>query len=188
MQDVTFHSASLGRNMPYRVILPMAARPDAKLPVVYLLHGGGGNYRDWSNYSDVAQYAASGLALVMPEGESSYYVNAVGRPEDRFEDYITKDLISDVESRFPIAPGRANRAIAGISMGGFGAVVLSLKHPDLFVFAGGLSSAIDVPSRPFSIKRVSQYRGHRTIFGSWGGQNRRDNDPYVLAENVIHSG
>jgi putative tributyrin esterase len=183
MQDVTFHSTSLGRDMPYRVILP-AADPNAKLPVVYLLHGGGGNYRDWSNYSDVAQYAAAGLVLVMPEGESSYYVNAVDRPQDRFEDYITKDLIADVEARLPGAPGRANRAIVGISMGGFGAVVLSLKHPDLFEFVGGLSSAIDVPSRPFSIKRIGQYREHRAIFGPWGGQRRRDNNPFVLAENV----
>jgi len=188
MQDVTFHSTSLGRNMPYRVILPAAMSPNAKFPVVYLLHGGGGNYRDWSNYSDVAQYAARGLILVMPEGESSYYVNAVDRPQDRFEDYITKDLIAEVEARFPVAPGRANRAIVGISMGGFGAVVLSLKHPDLFEFVGGLSSAIDVPSRPFSIKRVGQYREHRAIFGPWGGRSRRDNNPFVLAENVDPQG
>jgi putative tributyrin esterase len=184
LQDVTFHSASLDRNMPYRVILPVAIGFNAKLPVVYLLHGGGGNYRDWSNYSDVAQYATGGLVLVMPEGESSYYVNAVDRSGDRFEDYITKDLIADVEARFPIAPGRANRAIAGVSMGGFGSVVLSLKHPDLFALAAGLSSAIDVPSRPFSVKRIGQYREHRAIFGPWGGQSRRDNDPYVLAQNA----
>jgi S-formylglutathione hydrolase FrmB len=61
------------------------------------------------------------------------------------------DLISDVETRFPAASGRQNRAMAGISLGGFGAVKLALKHPDLFTIVGGMSSAIDVPSRPFSI-------------------------------------
>jgi S-formylglutathione hydrolase FrmB len=64
---------------------------------MYLLHGGGGGYRDWSNYSDVAQFAEHGFILVMPEGNSSYYVNAAERPQDRYEDYITKDLIADVE-------------------------------------------------------------------------------------------
>jgi putative tributyrin esterase len=184
MVDVTFHSPALRRDMPYRVLLPIAITANKKLPAVYLLHGGGGGYRDWSNYSDVARFAEKGLILVMPEGNSSYYVNAVDRPADRFEDYITKDLIADVEAKFPAASGRANRAIAGISMGGFGAVVLSLKHPELFAFAGALSPALDVPSRPFSIKRVGQYRQHRAIFGPWGSQTRRDNDPYILARST----
>ena len=146
MIDVTFHSAALNRDMPYRAILPANIAPNQKLPVLYLLHGGGGGFRDWSNYSDVAGYAERGLILVMPEGNSSYYTNSVDRPQDRYEDYIVHDLIADVESRFPAAIGRAHRAIAGVSMGGFGAVVLALKHPDLFVFAGGLSSALDVPA------------------------------------------
>lgn len=180
MQDVTFESAALRRLMPYRVILPSQISTGQKLAVIYLLHGGGGNYRDWSNYSDVSQFAAPGLILVMPEGESSYYVNAAERPNDRFEDYVVRDLIADVESRFPVASGRANRGIAGISMAGFGAVTLALKHTDLFAFAGGLSSAIDVPSRPFSIQRISQYRGHAQIFGAWGSETRRANDPYLL--------
>src|SRR5260370_36290934 len=84
------------------------------------------------------------------------------------------------ESRFPAAVGRSNRAIIGISLGGFGALYLSLRHPDLFVFAGALSPAIDVPSRPFSIKRFGQWREHRSIFGPWGSKTRHDNDPYVL--------
>jgi putative tributyrin esterase len=184
MQEVVFHSTSLQRDMPYRVILPADLSPNKKLPVVYLLHGGGGGYRDWSNYSDVARFAESGLILVMPEGDSSYYMNARARPRDRYEDYITKDLISDVESRFPVASGRANRAIAGVSMGGFGAVTLALKHPDLYAFVGGISSALDVPSRPFSIKRIGQYRGHAQIFGPWGSKTRRANNPYVLAGSV----
>jgi putative tributyrin esterase len=183
MQDANFKSSALGRLMPYRVILPSSIPPGQKLPVIFLLHGGGGNYRNWSNYSDVARFAEEALILVMPEGESSYYVNAAERPNDRFEDYIVEDLVADVESRFPVAEGRASRAIAGVSMGGFGAVTLSLKHPDRFAFVGGLSSAIDVPSRPFSFKRISQYRGHAQIFGPWGSQTRRANDPYVLVEN-----
>jgi putative tributyrin esterase len=69
-------------------------------------------------------------------------------------------------------------------MGGFGAVKLALSHPELFVFAGGISSAIDVPSRPFSIKRIGQWRHHASIFGPWGSQSRRNNDPFVLARSA----
>jgi S-formylglutathione hydrolase FrmB len=184
MVDVTFHSASLDREMQYRVILPSNIAPNQKFPVLYLLHGGGGGFHDWSNYSDVARYAQGGLILVMPEGNSSYYTNSADHPQDRYEDYIVRDLVADVEQRFPAASGRTHRAIAGVSMGGFGAVVLALKHPELFVFAGGLSSALDVPSRPFSIKRVGQYRQHRSIFGPWGSQSRQASDPFVLARSA----
>jgi len=184
MVDVTFHSPALNRDMPYRAILPVSIAANQKLPVVYLLHGGGGGFHDWSNYSDVAGYAERGLILVMPEGNSSYYTNSADRPQDRYEDYIVHDLIADVEQRLPTASGRAHRAVAGVSMGGFGAMVLALKHPDLFVFAGGLSSALDVPSRPFSIKRIGQYRQHSSIFGPWGSPGRRASDPFVLVRSA----
>jgi putative tributyrin esterase len=183
LQDVTFRSAALGREMQYRAILPLSTGTQ-KLPVVYLLHGGGGGFRDWSNYSDAAGFAESGLILIMPEGESSYYTNAVDPPQNRFEDYIVHDLTADVETRFPVATGRAGRAIIGISMGGFGAVKLALRHPDLFIFAAGISSAIDVPRRPFSLKRLNQSRHYNAIFGSTGSSTRRENDPFVLARTV----
>lgn len=184
MQDVTFDSAALNRDMTYRALLPVKIPAGTRLPVVYLLHGGGGGYRDWSNYSEVAHFAERGFILIMPEGGSSYYVNAAARPNDRFEDYIVNDLITDVEGRFPIARDRANRSIVGVSMGGIGAVALALKHPDLFIFAGGISSAIDVPSRVFSLKRIGQYRAHAAIFGAWGSEHRRQNDPFALARTA----
>jgi putative tributyrin esterase len=184
LRDVTFRSAALNRDLPYRVILPASVPTGQKLPVVYLLHGGGGGFREWSNDSDVARFAEAGLLLVMPEGANSYYTNSVEQPQDRYEDYIVNDLIADVESRFPAAGGRSNRAAVGISMGGFGAVKLALHHPDLFVFVGGLSSAIDVPRRAFTIRRLRQSRHYESIFGSSGSQTRRDNDPFVLARTA----
>lgn len=184
LQDVTFHSFALAREMPYRVIMPVGMSPGSKLPVVYLLHGGGGGFRDWSNYTEVARFAERGLILVMPEADDSYYTNSAEHPQDRYEDYIVHDLVADVESRFPVVSNRANRAVVGVSMGGFGAVKLALHHPELFVFAGGLSSALDVPSRPFSIKRIGQWRHHRSIFGTWGGTARHDNDPLILARSA----
>jgi putative tributyrin esterase len=183
LRDVTFHSAALNRAMQYRVIMPLnpAGR---RVPVVYLLHGGGGGFRDWSNYSDVARFAEPGLILVTPEGDESYYTNAVDPPQDRYEDYIMRDLIADVESKFPAAAGRANRAIAGVSMGGFGAIKIGLRHPELFMFVGGMSSAIDVPRRAFVFRRYHQSRHYESIFGMVGSQTRRDNDPFVLVRST----
>jgi len=184
LQDVTFHSSALGRDMPYRVLLPADLPAGQKLPVVYLLHGGGGNFRDWSNNSNVAQYALKGLILVMPEGESSYYVNAVEAPRDRFEDYIASDLIADVEARLPARKGRESRAIAGVSMGGFAAIQYALTRPELFAFAAAISPATDVPSRRFSFKHIDQWWRFRRIFGPIGSPGRQALDPFVRVQSA----
>jgi len=185
VQDVNFYSAALERQMSYRVFLPEKLVPGQKLPVVYLLHGNGGDYRNWSNYSDVALYAAptrvsGGLILVMADGGSSYFMNAAGKPEDRYENYLVRDLIGDVEARFPAAMSRENRAIVGVSMGGFAAAKLALSRPELFVFAGAIRPAIDVPSRRFSLRRWGQSIRFRSIFGPDGSESRRKSDPFVL--------
>lgn len=179
MSDVTFFSDSLHREVHYRVFAPSGG-VDRKLPVVYLLHGGGGDYRDWSNYSDVAQFAARGLLLVMPQGDYSYYVNSAQRPQDRYEDYILNDLSADVGHRFPVREDRNGRAIVGVSMGGFGAINLALRHPERFAFAGAVSPAVDVARRSFSWRRADQSRHFREIFGEEKSDSRRKNDPFVL--------
>ena len=184
VQDVNFFSAALQRQMPYRVFLPAKLVPGQKLPVVYLLHGGNGGYRDWSNDSDVSQYAARGLILVMVEGAFSYYMNAVGKPEDKYEDYLVNDLISDVEARFPAARGRENRAIVGISMGGFAAIKLALSRPELFVFVGAISPSIDILHRRFSIRRTGEWWRIRTIFGPSGSKSRQSRDPFLLVQSA----
>jgi putative tributyrin esterase len=178
MVDVTFHSAALDRDMPYRVFLPSQVSPGRRLPTVYLLHGGDGNYRDWSNDSDVSKFAASGLILVMPEGRSSYYVNSAAGSRDRYEDYIIQDLIPDAERRLPALAERRSRGLAGVSMGGYGAMRLAFDHPDLFAFAGAISAALDVPSRPFSIQRIAQWRRFRSIFGPIGSSTEIAAEPF----------
>jgi len=180
MRDASFASAALGREMLYRVYLPAQIPAGQRLPVVYLLHGNGESYRAWSNYSGVAQYAARGLILVMVEGNSSYYMNAVEKPRDKYEDYLIRDLIADVEARFPAKPSRASRAIVGVSMGGFAAVTLALRHSDLFTFAGAISPAIDVPERRFTWRRASQWWGFHSIFGPWRSAERAARDPFAL--------
>ena len=184
MRDVRFLSARLGREMPYRVFLPETIEAGQRLPVVYLLHGRGADFRDWSNNSDIAKYALRGVILVMPEGNSSFYLNAAQIASDKYEDYLVHDLVKDVEGRFPVLTGRAHRAIVGISMGGFGAVAMALRHPEMYVFAGGLSSAIDVPERRFSWKRMGQWWLFRRIFGPMGSAERAQRDPFALVKTV----
>jgi S-formylglutathione hydrolase FrmB len=184
MQDVTFRSASLGRDVTYRAYLPAELPPNRKLPVAYLLHGSGGGFQNWSNYSDVGAYAARGYILIMPNGDSSYFMNEALAPRERYEDFLTKDLIADVETRFPAATDRRKRAIVGVSMGGFAAVKLALTRPGLFAFAGGISAAIDVPSRKFTLRRWGQGMRFRTLFGPEGSETRRAADPFVLVKTA----
>jgi S-formylglutathione hydrolase FrmB len=184
MKDITFHSVALNREMPYRVFLPAHVEPSATLPVVYLLHGGNGSFRDWSNDSKVSIYASQGLILVMPEGEFSYYMNAVEKPSDRFEDYTFTDLIADVESRFPAAGTRDKRAVIGISMGGFAAIKIALTRPELFGFVGAFSPSIDITHRRFNIRRWGEWQRVRTIFGPWGSEGRRSRDPITLVKSA----
>jgi S-formylglutathione hydrolase FrmB len=124
------------------------------------------------------------LILVMPEGAFSYYQNAALKPEDRYEDYLANDLISDVENRFPAAKGRENRAIIGISMGGFAAIKLALSRPQLFFFVGALSPSIDVLHRRFSVKRIGEWWRIRSIFGPMGSSSRQLMDPFVLIRSA----
>jgi S-formylglutathione hydrolase FrmB len=180
MLDVSFYSEALGRSMPYRVYLPASGPSGQRLPVVYLLHGGGDDFRAWSNDSAVADYARSGLILVMPDGDESYYMNEVEAPKKRFKDYITRDLIEDVESRFPARKDRKGRAIIGVSMGGFAAIEYALTEPQLFDFVGALSPSIDVPFRRYSFRRIGQWWKFRTIFGPFGSQDRASRDPSRL--------
>ena len=182
--NVTFHSTALNRDMPYRVFLPGQIQPGQKLPVVYLLHGGNGSYRDWSNNSDVSSYASRGLILVMPEGAFSYYMNAVGKPQDRYEDYITKDLVSDVEARFPAASGQSNRALVGISMGGFAALSYAFRRPELFGFVAALSPPVDILHRRFSPRRFGEWWRIRAIFGPANSDTRRASDPVALVQSA----
>jgi putative tributyrin esterase len=188
MQDVSFYSAALKRQVTYRVYLPAKIAPGQKLPVVYLLHGNGGSFQNWSNYSDVAKYAApensGGVILVMVEGGRSYYVNSASTPDDKYEDYLITDLIGDVQNRFPAATDRSSRAVVGVSMGGFAAVKLALTHPDLFAFAAGISPAVDVPSRRFTLRRWAQSMRFRHIFGPAGSATRHAADPFLLARSA----
>jgi putative tributyrin esterase len=145
VDTVKFTSKLVGTTLPYNVVLPSdyGSSPATRYPVLYLLHGFSGHYTDWTTRTNVADYAASyRLIIVTPEGNDGWYTDSAGVPSDKYESYILNELIPDVDARYRTIQARYGRAIAGLSMGGYGAVKFALKYPDRFVFAGSMSGAL----------------------------------------------
>lgn len=178
--DFTFHSASLGRDMHYRVLLPREYGQGGRFPVLYLLHGLYGNYLDWDTRTGLENYARNlPILIVMPDADDSWYTNSATVPADKFEDYIAKDLIAEVDNRFATIRNRDARAIAGLSMGGYAAMKFALKRPDLFAFAGSLSGALNAGTN-LNAQRPEFRAKLLEVFGPEGSPTRRQNDVFRL--------
>ncbi|MCA1652351.1 MAG: hypothetical protein LC753_19515 [Acidobacteria bacterium] len=138
--EETVTSAAVGKAMRYLVLVPEGYRASQRrYPVLYLLHGLYGDYMDWTTRTNVAEYTRTlPLIVVMPDGTNSWYTNSAAEGGARFEDYVLDDLVKDVESKYRAIRSRHGRAIAGLSMGGYGALKMALRRPGEFVFAGGL--------------------------------------------------
>jgi S-formylglutathione hydrolase FrmB len=189
-EDITFRSASLGRDMPYRVLLPAGYVESARrYPVLYLLHGLDGHFVDWTTRTKLARHvAALDLIVVTPEGANSWYVNWHGDTSERWEDYLARDLIADVDARFRTDARREARFIAGLSMGGYGAVRMGLKHPDLFSAAASLSGALNV-TRLETYGWTDPLRAQfARAFGPIGSRTRATDDVFELAKRADSTG
>src|SRR5882724_3103327 len=150
VETVWLQSRVTGRLLPYNVILPRGYGPfhRARYPVLYLLHGHGGDYSSWIANTNLTTYMNElNLIVVMPEGQDGWYTDSATVPANKFETFIVNEMIPDVESRFRVIPGRSGRAIAGYSMGGYGALKFGLKYPQLLIFAGSMSGAFDASRR-----------------------------------------
>lgn len=170
--------------LSYRALVPKMT-PGQRLPVLYLLHGANGSPDELMSRSEVSRLAvADNLIVVMPDGELSYYTNAAHKRNARWEDAVAVDLPRDVDSRLPVLRDRAHTGIAGISMGGYGAVKLALKHPDRYAFAASLSGALDITRRPASLKRWQQTMRIWEIFG--GSAAAKAEDVFSLLSEDSH--
>ncbi|MEO7715226.1 MAG: alpha/beta hydrolase family protein [Capsulimonas sp.] len=137
---------ALERMVSVNVILPETG--DGPFPVYYLLHGLSDNHTAWQRYTSVERYAASlPIIIVMPDGDRSFYTDSALKPKDKYETFITHDLIKRVDTLFRTIPTREGRAIGGLSMGGYGAVKLALKHPDLYSAAVSHSGVLGMMTR-----------------------------------------
>ncbi len=153
--------------------------------MLYLLHGLSGHYSDWATRTNVADYAAQyRLIVVMPEGNDSWYVDSGGVPSDKYETYILKELIPDVDKRFRTIQARYGRAVAGLSMGGYGAIKYGLKYPSTFVFAASMSGAFGVTRYTQHEMGGSNWEPFLRIFGPVGSETRKANDLFELTRNL----
>jgi S-formylglutathione hydrolase FrmB len=121
-----------------------------RYPVVYLLHGYGGNYAQWSTTAPQLAKTADDLKMIFvcPDGgRGSWYFDSPIDSSIRYESYITKELIPYIDANFATKANAKSRAITGLSMGGHGAMFLATRHSDLFGAAGSTSGGVDF--RPF---------------------------------------
>jgi S-formylglutathione hydrolase FrmB len=182
VETVQFQSRLVGKTLPYDVVLPrgyglLTAR-GTRYPVLYLLHGWGGSHSSWISESSLVRYAAQHqLIIVTPEGGDNWYTDGASSGADKYESYVLQELIPDVENRFRTLKNRGGRAVAGYSMGGYGALKFAFKHPEVFTLAASMSGAFDAATRTDdpSIMR---------IFGEAGGPVREANDLFKLAREI----
>lgn len=114
----------------------------AKFQVLYLLHGAYGDYSDWMRLTSIEKYAQEHkLAVVMPSASNSFYQNMY-RGSD-YMTYILDELPSFVNSLFPISRKRENTFVAGLSMGGYGALKMAFEKPEQYAACASLSGAVD---------------------------------------------
>lgn len=169
--DGRFFSEALGVEKSYRVYVPAVySSEDRSYPVIYLLHGWGVTERSWTDtlkVHEIADQLKLQALIVMPDGDRSLYANAAGEvdyaaclaeanpkanpnePRDEFcvqspkyEDYVVKDLIAEIESNFRAVQSADSRALSGESAGGTGALSLALRNPDVFSSASSHSGIL----------------------------------------------
>lgn len=190
LREESFHSSALGRTMKYRVLVPQGYEAaERRYPVLYLLHGLTGDYKDWTTRTNIAEYTRTlPLIVVMPDGENQWYTNATEGP--KFEDYITTDLPADVVAKYRTVNSRYGRAIAGLSMGGYGALKIGLKRPAQFAVVGAFSGAFGVTVEGRYDKMIESVKAEplARVFGPAGSDTRKQNDVLTLAAVVRPAG
>jgi S-formylglutathione hydrolase FrmB len=188
---VQFESHLVGASLPYNVVLPSdykrGSSKQKRYAVVYLLHGLKGSANDWvSNRAHLADYAARySFIIVVPEGHDSWYTDSATVPNEKYESYLIKELIPDVDRRFRTIASREARAVAGLSMGGYGSLKFGLKYPELFAFAASMSGALAAPSFPLDEATPDWVRPSiARAYGPIDTATRRDNDIFRIVREM----
>ena len=150
IQEKTVKSTTLNKNVNYTIYVPADYDQSQRTyPVVYLLHGYTDDNTAWLQYGEVNRYADQAIAdgtippmiIVMPDADSSFYINSYDGKE-KYEDFFIKEFIPAIEKTWRIKGQKRFRAVAGLSMGGYGTLIYALKYPELFAAAAPLSAAV----------------------------------------------
>lgn len=139
----------------------------AKTPVIFLLHGWSGNYKQWNNIMDAQKYADDyNMLIVCPDGfYDCWYLNSPLKPSNQFVDYFYETLLPKIKSDYRV--DNDNLFISGLSMGGFGAMNIFLEHPEVFKSAGSTSGGVYLPASgdKFGISKL--LGGFQTSLTAW---------------------
>lgn len=177
-------STLMGREMPYRIILPTGyktSNESTRYPVIYLLHGLTGHYSNWTDKAKVVEYAADHkFIIVTPEGDNGWYSDSVTTANDKYESYIVKELIPEIDKNYRTNASRDQRVIAGLSMGGYGSLKFGLKYPEMFTIIGSFSGALGASN--YSARTAGEMIGGGIdkIFGPLDSETRKENDIFRM--------
>lgn len=150
LEQKTVASNFLNKDVKYTIYLPFDYESSERsYPVVYLLHGYTDDNTGWLQFGEINRYADKAIAegiippmiIVMPNGDSSFYINSYDGKE-KYEDFFIKEFIPAIEKTYRIKMQKNYRGIAGLSMGGYGTLIYALKYPELFAAAAPLSAAV----------------------------------------------
>lgn len=195
--QVNFMSKSLMRTVNMNVILPVdkiifpgtPMREDKPYKTLYLLHGVFGNYTDWVCGTNIQRWAEeNNLAVVMPSGENMFYVDNP-KMNNYYGEFIGKELVEITRKMFPLSNKREDTYIAGLSMGGYGAIRNGLKYHNTFGFIAGLSSALiidGIENRTDNVPFFIESRSYaESCFGDLSKVAESDMNPKWIAKQLI---
>lgn len=198
--QVNFMSKSLMRTVPIQVILPVdkltlpgiPKREKKHYKTLYLLHGVFGNYTDWVNGTSIQRWAEEkDLAVVMPSGDNMFYIDQPAA-NNYYGEYIGRELVEITREMFPLSRRREDTFIAGLSMGGYGALRNGLKYYSTFSCIAGLSSAMILEGIEKRTNDVSFFLESRqyaeSIFGDLKSLKESDKNPRWLAKQLADAG
>ncbi len=146
----TIPSKILGHSVPYCIVLPASFDADKTkhFPILYELHGLGDNEQFfvhsglWNLVEDLRERGElKDFLIATPAGGASFYINSKDG-KVRYEDFLLREFFPSIEKKYRALPGRAHRAISGVSMGGYGALHLAFRHPQLFSSVSAHSAAL----------------------------------------------
>jgi S-formylglutathione hydrolase FrmB len=189
-------SKILGHPIAYCVLLPPSYDTEKarRYPILYLLHGLGDNEQmlihsgGFNLVQDLwERHQIGDFLIATPDAGASFYINSRdGRI--RYEDFFLQEFLPQIEKRYRAQSGRASRGIAGISMGGYGALHLGFRHPELFASVGALSAALleKLPTVSISSSRqTARSRILGDVFGSpFDAVFWKQNDPLAIARTA----
>ncbi len=187
LMQMDFRSETLKRAVTVNVILPLE-RFRGPYPTLYLLHGLTDNYNGWLSYTRIRLWAEeSGLAVVMPSGENSFYMDILVKDGclGDFGAYVGWELVEVTREAFPLSHKREDTFIAGLSMGGFGACRNALKYWDTFGKAAILSGALHFYEYPVEwVETEGNTIGEARNFGDLEETRNTDRNPRYLIDQI----